>query len=147
MDNNELRLHALGLASKAHSYHEGGAPEKILETANKYIEFLSQGADQALSVADAMARLKEAIRTDSDYRLGWECNIAMAFKDVWTFNPYDPQHGVTPEHIHLVANKAAAVFLDLLIHTESNEADGMAALAQIHRDAKPMVGPDGKLTR
>lgn len=103
--------------------------------------------ENEITVKQAVDRLKNAIISDEGYRLGWECNIAMAFKDAWTFNPYDPQEGVTADHIHLVANKAAAAFLDMLTGVDVGDLDGMAALAKIHGDAKPLVGKDGKLTR
>lgn len=43
--------------------------------------------------------------------IGWEANIAMAFKDAFDFSGYKHDNEV----VHEVANKAAANFLDQLI--------------------------------
>lgn len=87
-----------------------------------------------ITTAQAMNHLTETLKNDSDFRLCWEANIAMAFKDQFSFSG----HKHDPEIIHEVANKAAAAFIDQFIGKDIGEGDGMAALAKLHHQAKPL---------
>lgn len=83
----------------------------------------------------AIDHLCKALREDPDYRLGWECNIAMAFKDQFHFSGEEHDR----ELVHRIANRAAAAFIDQLIGKDVGELDGMAAVAYLHQQADPMV--------
>jgi hypothetical protein len=62
--------------------------------------------------------LRKTLKEDKDYYIGWQANIAMAFKDeYWR---YQNECGLIPSQaviaeIHVIANNAAKNFLDLLI--------------------------------
>ena len=64
-----------------------------------------------VNLIDAIHRVCEEIRNDKDYRIGWETNIAMAFKDAYNFS--GKKHN--RQEVHEIANKAATAFLDQLI--------------------------------
>lgn len=86
-------------------------------------------------VKDALNVICNAIKKDKGYRIGWEANIAMAFKDQFHFSG----HKHDPEIVHEVANKAAAAFLDQLIGKDLGDVDGMHAIEQLHKQAKPLT--------
>lgn len=68
-----------------------------------------------MTVPEAMKVVTEAIKTDPSYRVTWEANIAMAFKDEWVRKVGDHgSHKADYGDIHLVANNAANNFLDIL---------------------------------
>lgn len=69
---------------------------------------------------DAIQILIEALKTDEGYKIGWQSNIAMAFKD--EFYRINPELKDTSDYeLHLIANKAADNFLDLLCNdTQKN---------------------------
>lgn len=71
-------------------------------------------------VKDAIQILVEALKTDESCRIGWQANIAMAFKD--EFYRINPELKNTSSYeLHLIANKAADNFLDLLCNdTQTN---------------------------
>jgi len=56
---------------------------------------------------NAVEVLREALKTDEGYRIGWQANIAMAFKDEY-------YRSKNKEEIHEIANKASDNFLQLL---------------------------------
>lgn len=66
------------------------------------------------TVKDAMDVVTKEIRNDSGYRISWQANIAMAFKDEWQRSANNGGLPCTPEQIHEIANKAADNFLNLL---------------------------------
>jgi len=69
-----------------------------------------------------ISRLVEALNNDPEYRQGWIANIAMAFKDQFTYDQWDdyrdygaPNKTIeSPESIHEKANKAAESFINML---------------------------------
>lgn len=65
---------------------------------------------------NAVEVLREALKTDEDYRIGWQANIAMAFKDEFWRVCTTHQHLdlLDDEIIHEIANKASDNFLQLL---------------------------------
>lgn len=87
-----------------------------------------------MEVKEAIETLRRAM-TDPEpgsYRYGWQCNIAMAFKDQCVYGPDDPS---TREGQHAIANKAAVRFLEMLFPLKEPDLDmdgmsGMAAIAQ-----------------
>ena len=60
---------------------------------------------------DAVEILVQALKTDEGYRIGWQANIAMAFKDEYNRNRLKYK---TKQDIHTIANNASDNFLDLL---------------------------------
>jgi hypothetical protein len=85
-------------------------------------------------MANYMKELTDVLTKDKGMRLAWEANIAMAFKDQFHFSG----HKHDPKIVHEVANKAAAAFIDQLIGKDMGDADGMAAVAKLHQQAKPL---------
>ncbi len=72
-------------------------------------------------VEDAVRVLTEALVKDPGYRMSWQANIAMAFKDLYDSEEYpkpygdhDPNADLAPDYIHKIANTAADNFLNLL---------------------------------
>lgn len=64
-----------------------------------------------VSLQDAVAKLIEELKADPFYRLSWQANIAMAFKDEMQ------RYGlIVNEQTHALANDAARRFLELLCH-------------------------------
>lgn len=88
-----------------------------------------------INLGDAFERICEEIKNDKGYRISWEANIAMAFKDQFYFSGHKHDANV----VHEVANKAAAAFLDQLIGKDMGDMDGMAAIAKLHEQAKPLT--------
>lgn len=66
---------------------------------------------EKVNLNDAINRVCIEIINDKSYRIGWEANIAMAFKDAFDFSGHKHDNEV----VHEIANKAAANFLDQLI--------------------------------
>lgn len=71
--------------------------------------------DKTITLEEAMKVVCQAIREDKAYRIGWQANIAMAFKD--EYNLFEQRGGMIapPGAIHSIANKAADRFLNILI--------------------------------
>lgn len=88
-----------------------------------------------VNLGDAINRVCEEIKNDKQYRISWEANIAMAFKDAFDFSGYKHDN----KAVHEVANKAAAAFLDQLIGKDVGGVDGIAAIAKLHQQAKPLT--------
>lgn len=89
-----------------------------------------------ITTQQAVDKLCEEIKNDKDYRLAWEANIAMAFKDAFHFSGHKHDRQI----VHEVANKASAAFLDQLIGKDmGDDVDGMAAVAKLHGQAKPLA--------
>lgn len=88
-----------------------------------------------VNLSDAINRVCEEIKNDKGYRISWEVNIAMAFKDQFNFSGHKHDAKV----VHKVANKAAAAFLDQLIGKDMGDVDGMAAIAKLHEQANPLT--------
>jgi hypothetical protein len=64
-------------------------------------------------VKDAIQVLVEALKTDEGYRIGWQSNIAMAFKDEFYRESFQ-QSKQQFEDVHELANTAADNFLKML---------------------------------
>lgn len=96
----------------------GEALEKMKEDneIDKYKGIHAEKPKQ-ITVQEAMKIVCEAIRTDESYREGWLANIAMAFKDNYRW--YREKKGLdtifSSIDCHIVANKAAEDFLNILI--------------------------------
>lgn len=88
-----------------------------------------------ITLTDAFNKICEKIKTDASYRLAWEANIAMAFKDQFHFSGHQHDKKI----VHEVANKAAAAFLDQLIGKEIGDSDGMSAVQKLHEQATPLA--------
>lgn len=73
-----------------------------------------------MNIQEAMKIVTREIANDPGYKIGWQANIAMTFVDEMAANSEDkdPAH---LEFIHLVANKAATRFLDLLCMDANKE--------------------------
>ena len=62
---------------------------------------------------EAIDTLVEALQTDEGYRIGWQANIAMVFKD--EFTRINPDLKRTSDYeLHHIANQASNNFLNLL---------------------------------
>jgi len=70
------------------------------------------------SVEHAIKIVQNALRTDEGYRIGWQANIAMAFKDEYSRNRLKYK---TKQDIHNIANTAADDFLNILCSDGSKE--------------------------
>ncbi len=88
-----------------------------------------------ITIGQATERLCEELRNDKDFRIAWEANIAMAFKDQFHFSG----HKHDPQVVHEVANKGAAAFLDQFIGKDMGDAEGMSAVAKLHQQASPLT--------
>ena len=66
--------------------------------------------DSKLSAA--MGCVVNALNNDSDYRIGWVANIAMAYKDCerWYKEKHDKKR-LTSKDRHLIANESAEYFI------------------------------------
>lgn len=98
-----------------------------MENNEKYsIEILKRIAIKNFLEMESRAKLKEAVETlttalkeDKDYYNSWQANIAISFKDAYdnewdNLNKYVEGVPNKPD-IHIVANRAAENFLNLLI--------------------------------
>ena len=66
-------------------------------------------------VKEAVETLVEALKTDDGYRISWQANIAMAFKDEYNWSGWhNSEICPTEEDIHVIANKASDNFLKML---------------------------------
>lgn len=89
-----------------------------------------------MTTEEAIDHLREALRSE-DYRIGWQANIAMAFKDHWSLTK--KEEGETEgEYIHRLANGAADAFLEQLspLREIPDHLDGMGAVAFKHGKLK-----------
>lgn len=85
-----------------------------------------------MTTKEAMDHLRETLK-DEEYRIGWQANIAMAFKDHWSLT--EKGEGETEgEYIDRLANGAADAFLEQLspLREMPDHLDGMAAVAFMH---------------
>lgn len=96
-----------------------------------------------ITTQQAVEQLCKALKNDKGYRLSWEANIAMAFKDQFNFSGH--AHDVAA--VHEVANKAAAAFINQLIGKDMGDADGMAVIAKLHAQAKPLAFDENIIER
>ena len=72
------------------------------------------------SKVDYILKFIDILREDSDYYQAWKDNIAMAFKDTWTWYKRDTDKKsseLNKEDRHIIANRAADHFLSKLITT------------------------------
>jgi hypothetical protein len=65
------------------------------------------------SIGHAMKILINALKTDESYRIGWQANIAMVFKDEFTRTNPDLK-STSDYELHIIANQASNNFLNLL---------------------------------
>ena len=71
-------------------------------------------------LSKAVKTLVEALKTDESYRIGWQANIAMAFKD--EFTKTNPDLKSTSDYeLHIIANQASNNFLNLLCEDGSKD--------------------------
>ena len=71
-------------------------------------------------VKEAVNILVEALKIDESYRIGWQANIAMAFKDEFTRT--NPDLKSTSEYeLSIIANQASNNFLNLLCTNGSKD--------------------------
>jgi len=71
--------------------------------------------EEEMSVEKEIKVICEAIKNDEGYRMSWQANIAMAFKDEWTRYLGENSDILTHQSVHMIANNAAKNFLDILI--------------------------------
>lgn len=67
-----------------------------------------------MNISQAVKTITTEMKSDPGYRIGWQANIAMAFKDEWQRAVDSGGLPSTPEQIHVIANKAADNFLNIL---------------------------------
>lgn len=92
---------------------------------------------ESVTVKQAMDRLCEELRSDADYRYGWEANLTMAFVDHFDFL-YQKHSTADRRLIVELARGASAAFIDQIIGKDMGDADGMAALSKLHHQAVPI---------
>jgi hypothetical protein len=69
-----------------------------------------------MKLSEAFKIVATAIKNDPSYRIGWQANIAMAYKDEHSRNP----NGT----IHEIANSAADRFLEQLCYDVNTQTYG-----------------------
>lgn len=69
--------------------------------------------DKQTELSKAVQTLITALKTDESYRIGWQANIAMAFKDEFCRTNPDLKN-ISDYELHIIANKASDNFLNLL---------------------------------
>ena len=85
---------------------------KIQQALDDYYEVRAEDR-KCLRLKEAVSVLVEALKTDESYRIGWQANIAMAFKDEYCREKFQ-QSEQNFEDVHELANSAADNFLNLL---------------------------------
>lgn len=74
-----------------------------------------------LKIKEAVEILIEALKKDEGYRISWQANIAMVFKDEFS-NFSDSKIGfISLDDVHVIANKASDNFLNLLCNQNKKE--------------------------
>lgn len=74
-----------------------------------------------MEIKEAIEVLQTELKKDEGYRISWQANIAMAFKDemeikgVHSPNPENNSILVTREMLHTIANDASDNFLNILM--------------------------------
>jgi hypothetical protein len=72
-----------------------------------------------MEISDAVKMLTDELKSDPSYRIGWQSNIAMAFKDcAYQYKKKMDKKYLTSVDIHIIANDAANNFLNLLCSHE-----------------------------
>lgn len=101
-----------------------------------------------VTIAAAMRRLVYALKTDEEYRYGWQANIAMAFVDQYGSRSLvsgEQPNGIAHEDVKELANRAAAAFLDQLTGKDMGDLPGAAAVLALHASAEPLsIGRDNE---
>jgi len=72
-----------------------------------------------------MTKLTDELKKDPELQVGYQANIAMAFKDaakLWQSKKGSQE--LTSEDLHIIANAAAIYFVDLLCDQNPFESDG-----------------------
>jgi hypothetical protein len=72
-----------------------------------------------MTTGEAVEKITHELETDPGYRISWQANIAMAFKDEWQRAASSGGLPATPDDIHVIANKAAEYFLQNLCRKTS----------------------------
>jgi hypothetical protein len=67
-----------------------------------------------MRVSDAVKTIVKELKADEGYRIGWQANIAMAFKDEWQRTVDSGVLPIAQDQIHAIANQAADNFLKTL---------------------------------
>lgn len=62
----------------------------------------------------SMEIVREALKTDPSYRVGWKANIAVQFQDEWQRFIERNERVPTRREVHKMSNNAATAFLNLL---------------------------------
>lgn len=65
-------------------------------------------------IGQAVDILIKELNNDEDYRRSWKDNIAMSFKDYYSTYNKDKAEPLNYEDIHIIANKSAENFLNIL---------------------------------
>lgn len=86
-----------------------------------------------MNIQEAMKIVTREIANDPNYRITWQANIAMAFKDQWMKTMEINSDCVDYKTIHDIANKAANNFLDILC-IEANKETAKELVAKWDRD-------------
>lgn len=89
-----------------------------------------------MDIQEAMKIVTSELRNDLDYRRSWEANIAMAFKDTWSWTLGVNSDCVSGEMIHDISNRAARHFLAILCTEGETDLPGMLALATSIEEAQ-----------
>lgn len=91
-----------------------------------------------MNIQEAMEVVTNELKNDLDYRRSWEANIAMAFKDTWSWTLKENSDCVPSEMIHDISNRAARHFLAILCIDSEDHDDlpGMMALNKSIEDAR-----------
>ena len=84
------------------------------EKAEAQVASLEAKVKENQSVSSAMGVLIEALQSDPGYRLSWQANIAMAFKDEYACNNMPDAESKGSATIHEISNNAADNFLAML---------------------------------
>jgi len=69
-----------------------------------------------ITVKQAIEKITDELKNDEAYYIGWQANIAMAFKDEFhrqAGNPGEMRH-INSDELHVISNTAADNFLALL---------------------------------
>jgi len=78
-----------------------------------------------MTLKKEMDSICKALKEDEGYRIAWESNIAMAFKDEWSRHfKYNEAPSGRFEDIHKIANNAAKNFISNLIMDRTEENHG-----------------------
>ena len=84
-----------------------------------------------MDIQEAIKVLTNELENDESYRIAWESNIAMAFKDSWSSHMGVNSDCIPFSDLHSISNHAARYFISLLCMKKGNgdiDLPGMLAL-------------------